>query len=482
MIKNNSSKRPPSVSLQTGTVTTLQSLDLIELNYFKLSKASSAFVFFQRNPPKRERKKPFFLTQYFSLFLTLALPIVQRYLFSSARVGALKMAATAACSLQMAAVKPCISSSHRGVKAGVAVVGGNSKGALWTKLSSASHISSGQPFLRSFTSSSVKFDKVVTRAMAESSTNKPISGLPIDLKGKRAFIAGVADDNGYGWAIAKSLAAAGAEILVGTWVPALNIFETSLRRGKFDESRVLPDGSLMEITKIYPLDAIYDKLEDVPEDVKSNKRYSGSSKWTVQECAESVKQDFGSIDILVHSLANGPEVSKPLLETSRNGYLAALSASSYSYVSLLKHFIPLMNPGGSSLSLTYIASERIIPGYGGGMSSAKAALESDTRVLAFEAGRKHRIRVNAISAGPLRSRAAKAIGFIDTMIEYSLANAPLQKELSADEVGNTAAFLASPLASAITGAVIYVDNGLNAMGVGVDSPIFKDLDIPTDKH
>ncbi|XP_024047755.1 enoyl-[acyl-carrier-protein] reductase [NADH], chloroplastic [Citrus clementina] len=392
------------------------------------------------------------------------------------------MAATAACSLQMAAVKPCISSSHRGVKAGVAVVGGNSKGALWTKLSSASHISSGQPFLRSFTSSSVKFDKVVTRAMAESSTNKPISGLPIDLKGKRAFIAGVADDNGYGWAIAKSLAAAGAEILVGTWVPALNIFETSLRRGKFDESRVLPDGSLMEITKIYPLDAIYDKLEDVPEDVKSNKRYSGSSKWTVQECAESVKQDFGSIDILVHSLANGPEVSKPLLETSRNGYLAALSASSYSYVSLLKHFIPLMNPGGSSLSLTYIASERIIPGYGGGMSSAKAALESDTRVLAFEAGRKHRIRVNAISAGPLRSRAAKAIGFIDTMIEYSLANAPLQKELSADEVGNTAAFLASPLASAITGAVIYVDNGLNAMGVGVDSPIFKDLDIPTDKH
>ncbi|KAK9224449.1 hypothetical protein WN943_009482 [Citrus x changshan-huyou] len=375
------------------------------------------------------------------------------------------MAATAACSLQMAAVKPCISSSHRGVKAGVAVVGGNSKGASWTKLSSASHISSGQPFLRSFTSSSVKFDKVVTRAMAESSTNKPISGLPIDLKGKRAFIAGVADDNGYGWAIAKSLAAAGAEILVGTWVPALNIFETSLRRGKFDESRVLPDGSLMEITKIYPLDAIYDKLEDVPEDVKSNKRYSGSSKWTVQECAESVKQDFGSIDILVHSLANGPEVSKPLLETSRNGYLAALSASS-----------------GSSLSLTYIASERIIPGYGGGMSSAKAALESDTRVLAFEAGRKHRIRVNAISAGPLRSRAAKAIGFIDTMIEYSLANAPLQKELSADEVGNTAAFLASPLASAITGAVIYVDNGLNAMGVGVDSPIFKDLDIPTDKH
>lgn len=331
-------------------------------------------------------------------------------------------------------------------------------------------------------SSPIRFNKGTIKAVSETSENRPVSGLPIDLRGKRAFIAGVADDNGYGWAIAKSLAAAGAEILVGTWVPALNIFESSLRRGKFDESRVLPDGSLMEITKVYPLDAVFDKLEDVPEDVKANKRYAGSSNWTVQEVAESVKKDFGSIDILVHSLANGPEVTKPLLETSRNGYLAAISASSYSYVSLLKHFVPIMNPGGSSISLTYIASERIIPGYGGGMSSAKAALESDTKVLAFEAGRKHKIRVNTISAGPLRSRAAKAIGFIDMMIDYSIANAPLQKELSAEEVGNTAAFLASPLASAITGAVVYVDNGLNAMGVGVDSPIFKDLDIPRDGH
>ncbi|XVE60077.1 hypothetical protein DITRI_Ditri05aG0097700 [Diplodiscus trichospermus] len=392
------------------------------------------------------------------------------------------MAATAASSLQIAVARPCISSSHRLVKAGPAFRGANSKSVSWTKLTSACNIASLEPFQRSFTSSPVKFNKVGTKAMSESGENKPVSGLPIDLKGKRAFIAGVADDNGYGWAIAKSLATAGAEILVGTWVPALNIFETSLRRGKFDESRVLPDGSLMEITKVYPLDAVFDNPEDVPEDIKTNKRYAGSSNWTVLEVAESVKQDFGSIDILVHSLANGPEVSKPLLETSRNGYLAALSASSYSYVSLLKHFLPLMNPGGSSISLTYIASERIVPGYGGGMSSAKAALESDTRVLAFEAGRKHKIRVNTISAGPLRSRAAKAIGFIDTMIEYSMANAPLQKELSADEVGNTAAFLASPLASAITGAIIYVDNGLNAMGVGVDSPIFKDLNIPGNKH
>ncbi|KAL5707664.1 hypothetical protein ACHQM5_018536 [Ranunculus cassubicifolius] len=377
------------------------------------------------------------------------------------------MAASMASSLQMATLRPSVSQRFFISKSPDLDLGS------WNKLgSSSSKISS----LRRFTSTTMKFSNVVTttKAMSESSEAKSTSpGLPIDLKGKRAFIAGVADDNGYGWAIAKSLAAAGAEILIGTW--ALNIFESSLRRGKFDESRKLPDGSLMEITKVYPLDAVYDTLDDVPEDVKSNKRYAGSSKWTVQEVAEAVKEDFGSIDILVHSLANGPEVTKPLLETSRKGYLAAISASSYSYVSLLKYFVPIMNPGGASISLTYIASERIIPGYGGGMSSAKAALESDTQVLAFEAGRKKKIRVNTISAGPLGSRAAKAIGFIDKMIDYSFTNAPLQKELTADEVGNTAAFLVSPLASAITGAVIYVDNGLNAMGVSLDSPIFADL-------
>ncbi|CAM8902039.1 unnamed protein product [Rhodiola kirilowii] len=392
------------------------------------------------------------------------------------------MAATAASSMQLVASRPSILSARKLVKAASSPVQvSDGKFAVGTKLASSYHLSLAKKFTRNITTTAVKFERTVTKAMAESSEGKAKSSLAIDLRGKRAFIAGIADDNGYGWAIAKALAAAGAEILVGTWVPALNIFETSLRRGKFDASRVLPDGSLMHITKVYPLDAVFDNLDEVPEDIKTNKRYAGSSKWTVQEVAESVKEDFGSIDILVHSLANGPEVSKPLLETSRKGYLAAISASSYSFVSLLKHFVPIMNPGGSTVSLTYIASERIIPGYGGGMSSAKAALESDTQVLAFEAGRKHGIRVNTISAGPLGSRAAKAIGFIDTMIEYSFNNAPIQKELTADEVGNVAAFLASPLASAITGATIYVDNGLNAMGVAVDSPVFKDLNIPKAK-
>lgn len=298
--------------------------------------------------------------------------------------------------------------------------------------------------------------------------------LNIDLKGKTAFIAGIGDDQGYGWAIAKALAEAGATIVVGTWTPILKIFTASLAAGKFDESRRLSDGSLMEIAKIYPLDAVFDKMEDVPQEIRENKRYKDVGGYTISEVAQAISKDFGSIDILVHSLANAPEVQKPLLETSRQGYLAALSSSSYSFISLLAHLGPIMNEGGAALSLSYMASERVIPGYGGGMSSAKAALESDTKTLGWEAGRKWGIRVNTISAGPLRSRAARAIGFIDRMIDYAAANAPVTKELEASEVANTAAFLLSPLASAITGTLIYVDNGLHTMGVAVDSPAFME--------
>ncbi len=293
--------------------------------------------------------------------------------------------------------------------------------------------------------------------------------LSINLKGKKAFIAGIGDDQGYGWAIAKALAEAGAEILIGTWTPILKIFTQSWSMGKFDESRLLSNGKKMEYLKVYALDAAFDNPEDVPQEIFNNKRYQDASEYTISEVAKAVERDFGKIDILIHALANGPEVKKPLLETSRKGYLAALSASSYSFVSLLQHFGPVMSEGGATISLTYIASEKAVPGYGGGMSSAKAALESDTRMLSFEAGRKWGLRINTISAGPLRSRAARAIGFIDTMIEYSKANAPLIKDMTAEEVGNAAAFLCSPLASAITGTTLYVDNGMHAMGLALDS-------------
>ncbi|CAM9772653.1 unnamed protein product [Chrysoparadoxa australica] len=300
-------------------------------------------------------------------------------------------------------------------------------------------------------------------------------GYNVDLTGKVAFVAGVADSSGYGWAICKSLAEAGATIIVGTWPPVLGIFEKSLKKGSFDEDSTLSDGSKMEIAKVYPLDAVYDTVDDVPEDVKTNKRYAALSGYTISEVADAVAKDYGKIDILVHSLANGPEVTKPLLETSRKGYLAASSASAYSMVSLVQKFAPVMNAGGSVLSLTYIASEKVIPGYGGGMSSAKAQLESDTRTLAWEAGRKYGIRVNTISAGPLKSRAASAIGekgkrsFIDYAIDYSKANSPMGQDLYNDDVGNSALFLCSDMARTVTGVTMYVDNGLHAMGLAVDS-------------
>lgn len=297
--------------------------------------------------------------------------------------------------------------------------------------------------------------------------------ITINLKGKKAFVAGVADDQGYGFAIAKALYEAGADVYLGTWTPLYKIFLTSWDNGKFDESRKLEDGSLFQFKKVFPLDAGYETPEDVPQEIKENKRYKEMGNYTISEVAKDLQKEIGTLDILIHSLANGPEVHKPLLETSRKGYLAAVSASSYSFISLLAHFGPFMPSGSSALALSYLAAERVIPGYGGGMSSAKAALESDTQVLAWEAGRKWGLRVNTLSCGPLRSRAAKAIGFIDHMISYSMVNSPLTKELEAKEVGAVAAFLSSPLASGVTGDVIYVDNGLHAMGISTDSPTLK---------
>lgn len=236
-----------------------------------------------------------------------------------------------------------------------------------------------------------------------------------------------------------------------------------------DASRQMADGSLLTFEKIYPFDAAFDTLMDAPDDVRTNKRYKDAGDFSVAGLVQRLTTDFGErpLDIVVHSLANGPDVKKPLLETSRSGYLAAVNVSAYSLVALVARLGPLVRVGGSFLSLTYMASERVIPGYGGGMSSAKAALESDTRVLAYEAGRKYGVRVNTISAGPLASRAASAIGIIDKMVEYCAANTPLPEPVRAEEVGAAAAFLASPLASGITGATIYVDKGYHSMGMAV---------------
>jgi enoyl-[acyl-carrier protein] reductase I len=294
--------------------------------------------------------------------------------------------------------------------------------------------------------------------------------LAIDLTGKRALVAGVADDQGFGFAIAKALAEAGASVCVGTWPPAMKIFTTMLERGKMDESLALRSGEKLAFERIYPLDADFDTLADMPQELRESRRYRDYGDVSISGVVAAMERDFGaaSLDIVVHSLANGPEVKKPLLETSRQGYLAAVGVSSYSFTSMVQRFGPLVRPGGAFLALSYMASERVVPGYGGGMSSAKAALESDTRVLAYEAGRRWGHRVNVISAGPYASRAASAIGFIGDMIDYTKRNAPLTEPISGMDVGHTAAFLCSPLGAGISGATIYVDKGYHTMGVAVD--------------
>src|SRR5207248_1153261 len=137
--------------------------------------------------------------------------------------------------------------------------------------------------------------------------------LTIDLSGKRALVAGVADDGGFGFAIAKALAEAGATVSVATWPPALGIFKTMLERGKFDESLKLAGGGKLSFAKIYPLDAEYDRLEDVPAELRDSRRYRDLGDFTMSGLAAAVAADGGA-DVVVHSLANGSEVKKPMLE------------------------------------------------------------------------------------------------------------------------------------------------------------------------
>ena len=298
--------------------------------------------------------------------------------------------------------------------------------------------------------------------------------LPIDLTGKNAFVAGVADDNGYGWAIVKALAQAGATVRVGTWPPVYKIFSRSLSLGKLDMT--LAGGGELQIEKIYPLDASFDVPEDVPVEVADDKRYKKLTSYTIQEVAEELKQDIGkgSLDILVHSLANGPEVQTPLVDTSRRGYLAAVGSSAYSLVSMVQRFGPYMGDEAAVVSLSYLAAEKVIPGYGGGMSSAKAALESDTRTLAYEAGRRWGLRINTISAGPLSSRAARAIGSIEKIVDYYKVNSALSGVNSALDVANAATFLCSPLAAGISGETLHVDKGYNVMGMTAEDQLGKE--------
>src|SRR5262249_42452124 len=156
----------------------------------------------------------------------------------------------------------------------------------------------------------------------------------------------------------------------------------------------------------------------------------------------ALQKDFNSIDILVHSIAFSPEIKNKAIDTSRSAYMAALSISAYSLTALVRAALPLMEnrpDGASVIGLSYLGGDRVVPHYGGGMSTAKAALQIDAKQLASNLGPK-RIRVNIISAGPYASRAARAIGDIDQMISYAAQRSPLPRPIEPEEVANAAAF------------------------------------------
>jgi enoyl-[acyl-carrier protein] reductase I len=294
------------------------------------------------------------------------------------------------------------------------------------------------------------------------------SMIPLDLTGKVALVTGVGDNVGFAWYIAKALQAGGARLVFACHPRLMGIVENILARDADADTRVLPFGAgMMNVEKVYPCDVSFDTMADVDEKTRNDRRYQKHGDYSIQGLMAALQRDFGALDILVHSIAFSPEIKNKAVDTSRGAYLTALSISAYSLTALLRAAQPMMENrlgGASAIGLTYLGGDRVVPHYGGGMSTAKAALQIDAKQLASNLGPKG-IRVNLISAGPYASRAARAIGDIDKMIQYAAERAPLQRGIEAEEVATAAAFLCSPLASAITGQILYVDCGYNVMGV-----------------
>ncbi len=251
------------------------------------------------------------------------------------------------------------------------------------------------------------------------------------LRGKYGLIYGVANHRSIAWAIAQSTAAAGATL-------AFTYQGERLERNVRPLAESLPDSLLLpcDVTDDAQIDAVY----------------------------ERIRAEWGRLDFLVHSVAyaNREDLEGSFLDTSREGFRTALDISAYSLVAVTRGAVPLMTDGGSIVTMTYLGSERAVPGYNV-MGVAKAALESAMRYLAAELAPRN-IRVNAISAGPINTLAARGISGFTTMLGHFRERSPMKRGTEAAEVGDAAMFLLSPLARGITGEVLFVDTGYHMMG------------------
>lgn len=255
------------------------------------------------------------------------------------------------------------------------------------------------------------------------------------LENKTAAIFNPANKRSIAWSIAKALDAQGARLILGY----------QNERTKAGVEQLLPD-------------LLQPPLALIPCDVTDEQQlYDGA--------AVAKASSGAGIDILVHSLAFAPRetLEKPFLETSRDAWNTAMEVSAYSLTALSRAFSPILNDGASIMAMTYYGAEKVVPNYNV-MGVAKAALEASVRYLAYDFGPRQ-IRVNAISAGPLNTLAARGVaGFVD-MLDIYEQRAPLRRAVRVDEVANTAVFLGSDLSSGVTGEIIYVDTGYNIMGL-----------------
>lgn len=257
----------------------------------------------------------------------------------------------------------------------------------------------------------------------------------LNLTGKNALVTGIANNRSIAWGIAQQLHAAGANLGV-TFLPD--------DKGRFEK-------------KVAELVEPLQPSLFLPCDVQNEAQ--------MQDTFNTVKGKWGKLDILIHCLAFASKdaLSGDFSSVSRQDFTQALEVSAYSLISMSRMAKPLMTEGGSIVTLSYLGGVRVIPNYNT-MGIAKAALEMNVRYLALELGPQN-VRVNAISAGPIRTLASSAVGGILDMIHHVEQVAPLRRTVTQTEVGNAAAFLCSDLSTGITGQILYVDAGYEIMGM-----------------